>query len=330
MKTLKYLSPSSISKYVDNPSGFYLQYLADNRPEREPQTEAMAVGSAFDAYCKSYLHNALYGDKKPEFALETIFEKQVEPHNRTKAREDGIYVFDQYKKAGCLADIMIELKSCIGEPRFEFEVEGMVAGKSEIAKSVGPIPFLGKPDICYTHKEGARIVTDWKVNGFYSKSGKSPMQGYVRLRDINGGYGSYKGILATRWKGVRINHSHKLDMLDQSWARQISIYAWLLGEEVGSQEFVAGIDQVVCRPNPTKPKPNIRFAEHRLKIGAEFQHKLFDLATEIWTNSNDGWFFKDLNKIQSQLKCESLDKVGETSDKPIADNDDWFRRMEAR
>ena len=61
MKTIQYLSPSSIAKYKDNPDEFYMNYLSDKAPPRFPQTEPMAVGSSFDAYVKSYLHQQLFG-----------------------------------------------------------------------------------------------------------------------------------------------------------------------------------------------------------------------------------------------------------------------------
>lgn len=329
MKTLKYLSPTSIDKYVDSPITFYMIYLADKRPDREPQTNAMAVGSSFDAYCKSYLHEALFGKGNPKFEFNTIFESQVEKHNRDEARKAGQHIFDQYKRAGCLADKMIELKQSVGEPRFEFDVEGFVAGQSSVEGFIGKIPFLGKPDVSFVHKEGARVVDDWKVNGYYSKSGKSPMKGYIRIRDIHGGYPGYKGVIPGKFKGIRINMSDTLDALDRKWAAQLAIYSWLLGEPVGSQEFVAGIDQIVCRPGATQ-WPMLRFAEHRLRISAKFQYELYNLAAKIWTDSNDGWFFKDMSKIDSQLKCERLDNVATTLAEPIKDNDDWLKRMEMR
>ena len=321
MKILKYLSPSSITKYIDNKIGFYMWYLADCRPDKEPQTDAMAAGSAFDAYCKSYLHKAL-GFNDPRFELRTLFEKQVEKQWWDEAWKVGALLFDLYKRSGCLADIFLELKHSIGEPRFEYEVEGFVESKE---LTIASIPFLGKPDISYTHKNAFRITTDWKVNGYYSKTGTSPKKGYVRLRDANGGFPPHKDFMPGYHKGVKYNMSYPLETIDASWARQLAIYSWLFGEPVGSEDFLVGIDQVVCRPGP-----NIRFAEHRLKISKAFQLQTFAIANEIWTNSMDGHFFKDMSKIDSQLKCERLDKAAEFFNKPIESVDDWFIRLEAR
>ena len=325
MKTLKYLSPSSISKYVDNRIGFYMWYLADCRPDKEPQTEPMALGSSFDAYCKSYLHKAL-GFNDPRFELQTIFEKQVEPHRRDVAWKDGAYLFDLYKRSGCLSDIFLELKQCIGEPRFEYEVEGFVESKE---LTIASIPFLGKPDISYTHKNAFRITTDWKVNAFYSKHGTSPKKGFVRMRDAISGYPPHKECMPGYHKGVKYNMGHTLEMIDVTWARQLAIYSWLFGEPVGSEDFLVGIDQVVCRPSGLT-YPNVRFAEHRLKISKAFQLQTFAIAHEIWTNSSDGWFFKEMSKIDSQLKCERLDKAAELLKKPIETDEQWFARLEIR
>src|SRR5688572_28983595 len=123
-RTISYLSPSSISVYRSNPTEFYLRYLVDDRPERVPQNAPMAIGSAFDAYVKSYLHNALFGAVDSKFELRTLFEAQVESQCRDLAWDHGRYAFDCYKDSGALSDLMLEMQRGIGEPRFEFSAQG--------------------------------------------------------------------------------------------------------------------------------------------------------------------------------------------------------------
>ena len=60
MRMPEYLSPTSLNVWKRDQEQFYLQYLAEKRPPREPQTQPMAVGAAFDAYVKSYLYNRYY------------------------------------------------------------------------------------------------------------------------------------------------------------------------------------------------------------------------------------------------------------------------------
>src|ERR1700733_9743280 len=96
MRKMAYLSPTSLSLFLKDETQFYMQYLAENRPARPPQTVPMAVGSSFDAFAKSYLYEALFGKKDPKFELMAIFEAQVEPQNRDRAYKDGEHVFKEY------------------------------------------------------------------------------------------------------------------------------------------------------------------------------------------------------------------------------------------
>ncbi|GAF74341.1 unnamed protein product, partial [marine sediment metagenome] len=173
MRTPKYLSPTSVSLWQQDTELFYSRYLADNKLPRDPQTQPMSIGSSFDAYAKSYLHEKLYGKNvDSRYNLRTLFEEQVSEHNRDWAWEHGKYVFDEYKRAGCFADLLLELGKAVAKPRFEFT----------ISDEISNVPLLGKPDIFFINEEGARVVYDWKVNGYCSKSIKSPAKGYVKLR----------------------------------------------------------------------------------------------------------------------------------------------------
>src|SRR4051812_28236093 len=114
MRNLQHLSPSSIGIYEKSPDEFYIQYLADIRAPRMAQLPVMAIGSAFDAYVKSFLVEALFGkNHDPKFNLLTIFEAQVEPQNRDYCFEAGKYLFDCYKKCGALSDLMLELQASL-------------------------------------------------------------------------------------------------------------------------------------------------------------------------------------------------------------------------
>lgn len=324
MKNVKYLSPTSIGVWENNQEEFYLKYLADDRPDKIPQTLPMAVGSAFDAYTKSYLHEKLFGPT-PEYEFETLFEKQVEPQNRDKIREAGKYCFEAYKISGALADIMLLLNKSAATPRFEFTVEG---------GDIEGVTFLGKPDAHFSTAGGDNVVLDWKVNGFFSKSSVSPTPGYTKIRDgwLSGraansrnANGKHSDAHIMKHKDVYINVNCTLDKAQRDWARQVCIYAWLCGEPIGS-EFVVAIDQLCCKPSDTTMQPLIRVAEHRSLISAEFQKEVYETAKEIWEIVHSDWIFRNMSPEESKARCEVLDRQASTLRGEGTVNDEWFNQ----
>lgn len=330
MRKLEYLSPSGIAKYLEDKEEYYLSYLSDSRAPRFAQTLPMSIGSAFDAYVKSFLHERLFGKAKDSrFELRTIFEAQVETHNRDWAWVNGKYAFDCYQRSGALADLLLDLESSVGSPRFEFEVRGAINGHREGVTKAMPdgVVFLGKPDVHYINKHGTTVILDLKVNGFCGNYNTSPKPGYLRLRAGSGqcvANGPHKNCLPMMWKGCFINCGTYLEDIDEQWARQLAIYSWLCGVEVGEECLVA-IDQMVCKPG--KPYPEVRIAEHRTRIKPDFQWKTFALAQEIWQNVHDGHFWKDLSLEESQGKCLLLDKRAESLAHPATKEDALFNQM---
>ncbi len=301
-RTPTYLSPTSISTYYKNADEFYLRYLADHRPPRFPQTDAMAIGSSFDAFVKSYLHEKLFGKNKDErFNLRTLFEAQVEKQWWSWAWRHGQIVFDAYNESGTLADLIVELEGAIGQPKFESEMFGTVDGEREgVTIDAGGVPLLGKPDVYFINKHGAHVILDWKVNGYCSQWGASPMQGYVRLREIGQPYTTHKTAQCAMVDGIIVNISGYLDHYNKDWARQLSIYSWLCGEEVGAK-FIAAIDQIACRNGKFK------FAEHRLRVSSDFQWNVFAQAQTVWKAVTSGHFFLNMTREESAARCKLLD-----------------------
>lgn len=337
MRKPQHLSPTSIGKFLENRETFYLNYLADNRPPKEPQTKAMSVGSAFDAYVKSHIHSVIFGKGyDPKFEFAAIFEAQVEKHNRDEAREAGRWCFDWYVRLGALADLMFELNNCIGIPRFEIDLKGTVHGEREGQPGIAVgVPLNGKPDCFYVSKEGAHVILDWKVNGFYSNSPPSPMQGFVKLRTDGKMPESYKNFKSVVHNGVLINSATKLELEDESWARQLTVYSAQTGAGIGD-EFVARIEQLLCnlKTPHASGRPKIRVASHSLLVGSEFQHKTFETAAEVWNiiTEEPFHFFRDASLAESEAHCKMLDqraevvygKVGNEM-KPLSAADQFFR-----
>jgi len=291
MRVPEYLSPTSVKLFYDDVELFYQRYLSDNKKARDPQTQPMAIGSAFDAFVKSYLHEKLFGKgADPKYDLRTLFESQVEESLWDWAWRHGQRVFDQYKSNGCLADLMLELGQAIGPPRFEFDVRGEMEG----------VPLLGKPDVFFLNKEGARVIYDWKVNGYCAKALKSPMKGYLKLRDGDK-VKQHKDCVPFLKNGIEINAGMFLEQGDQGWASQLAIYGWLLGEAVGSDQLIVGIDQI-CGP-----ASRLRFATHRCRISPDFQFALLENITNVWDAIINEHVFQDMTKEESLARCKILD-----------------------
>lgn len=318
MRTIRYLSPTSLKIFYEDRDQFYTQYLCETRTPRFPQTEPMAVGSAFDAYVKSYMVEKLVG-RDPAFEFGTIFEAQVEPQNRDFARDAGRIVFEAYQKQGALADIMLDLVGCVGKPRFETAIEGHVTASSLV---LGGVPLLGKPDIFFITKQGARVIFDWKVNGYCSNYNMSPKPGYIRMRtaDRNNGKQHPKAMVMDE-KGVKISVAHPLDTVEKDWAAQLAIYAWLLGEDVGAR-FITAIDQIVCGKDALMNR-EFRIAQHRAVVSEDFQKATFKKAHEAWYLIQSGHIFDMLPRKESDLKCKHLDEMAQTP--PDADFDAILR-----
>lgn len=284
---------------------------------REPQTQPMSVGSAFDAYVKSHLHESVYGKgKDPKYEFTALFEAQVEPHNRDWALDAGKYAFERYVEGGALSDLMQELATAISEPRFELSLTGVVEGYREgiTAKKMG-VPLNGKPDLYFINANGVHVIHDWKVNGFCSKYPISPTAGYIKIRDCwntmvepasRGGY-MHKDAVPLDVCGMWINGASGMEFYEEKWATQLATYAWLLGEPVGS-DFIASIDQLVCKPNGLYPK--IRCASHRARITANFQFIVMNDYQQLWDiiNTEPLYLFQNLPYEQSKAKQEMLEE----------------------
>lgn len=316
MRRPEYLSPTSLALFRKNKEQFYVRYLCETRLPRDAQTQPMAVGSAFDALIKAHLYKTLVGKVNPMFDEVRLFETQVEPGNRIRAWDDGRHVFEFYRSCGALAELLIEMKDCLGEPRFEIEVKGTLAHKGR------SVPFLGKPDVFFMNPAGGHIILDWKVNGYYSNYPQSPHKGYLRIFP---GLYQHNDCVQCDHFGMKVNKLYTLDMMNEDWAAQLSIYAWLCGVDIGS-EFIAGIDQIVCDRKKSIP-PVLRVAQHRTLIDKDFQNKLFDEAADCWEVINSDYVFRDMTMADSKARCKMLDDQVEMLKAQSGEDDDNFMKL---
>ena len=277
-----------------------MRYLADKRPPREPQNHYMAIGSSFDAHVKSYLYAKLVGKNCAKHEFQYMFETQVEAHNRDRALKDGKHLFDYYAKSGALEDLIEDMRDCVGEPKFEDSLTGLISasGRDE------PVPILGKPDIYFIHRAGGRVIFDWKCSGYYSAKAPSPKAGYLKLYP---GKHMHKDCNPYTHKGFTINSNRPMNMVDYDWAAQTSTYAWVLGQEVGS-DFISVIDYYCCNAQ-TKEH---RIARNQAIVQDGFQYDIYDKYLRCWKAIQTGHIFLSMSYEQSVMKCRTIDKMLET------------------
>lgn len=321
MREIQYLSPSSISAWLEDRDEFYLRYLTDNRPPKPPQTKPMAVGSAFDAYIKADLYARFVAGGDPAYEFEALFEAQVEEQNRDWARPNGRHVYESYKAVGAYEAIAAQLEKSETPPRFEFEIQGPVSHQDET------VVLLGKPDLVYT-LAGKTIIRDWKVNGYCGRSALSPDPGYVMIYGGRSDGKPHKDAILKQVGGITINSGKGLEQVRNriSWARQLAIYAWLLGAPVGS-DFVCGIEQLVSKPNGEFPE--IRVAAHMYQVGAMFQQTLHGTAVSIMRAIEKDHIFEDMSFEEDKKRRVALDQMAGAFDL-TNDSDRLFLEMTRR
>jgi len=315
VKDITYLSPTSLSLFEKDKDEFYMKYLSRMKAPLFLQTQPMSLGSAFDAYVKSYIIEALSNAKgykySDDYKFEKLFEKQVESHNRAWAREHGKICFDRYKASGALASLMLELNAGDKAPRFEFRMLGKIGPNPE-GKTV---PIVGVPDLYFQNSMDAHVVIDWKVNGYCSKYPQSPKPFYTICRDSwvgnqsRNNNQSHKETMTALQKGILVDIAHHMETVDEQWAMQLTTYAWLLGEPVGG-DFIVGIEQL--------SGASVRVASFRNRVSKAYQEKLLTRYQNAWDAVCDP------QKYYGRAQCELLEKQAVTLHPTGDAKEDWF------
>lgn len=323
MRTPRSLSYSSMSLWYKDQDEFYIRYLAEHAAPRLPQEQPAAVGSAFDAYTKSMLAHALFGNAaSAQFEFAAIFESQVEPQNRDFALTAGKRVFKAYKLCGAYDDLLKQLQQSVEPPRFEFKVDGLILG----------VPFTGKPDCRFVLDLGqGRIpcIYDWKVRGYCSKYGASPSKGYATCLDGFVGKASrsqgkehalYK---AMDFRGLTINSGY-MEFCNDEYADQLSLYGWLLGEKIGDENTVLGIEELCAKFMGEGNPPTLRYARHRGRVKADYQQKLAEKVATCWQAITSGHVFSTHSREDSDARCAVLEEMSVGLASSGTALDEWF------
>jgi len=337
MRQPKALSYSAFTLYEKDCEEYYLKYLSENRPPRLPQLQPMAVGSAFDAEVKASMHAVLFGaGSDPKYTFEALYEAQVEPQNRDFARGPGRICLDAYKLSGSYDDMLKLLQKAIEPPKFESTVETPLPNG---------VPWTGKPDLRFVLQlpgfDRVNFIHDWKVKQYCSKSAGRPSKGYALWRD---GYDpvarkahatksfpqgkhsdshmcEHTNYMAADHRGFTVNAGN-MEHCNDEYAAQVTSYGWQLGETPGDEGFVISIDELCCKP--AEPFPLIRVAQHRGRVGRDFQLDLLKRIGKCWEAIESGHVFQDMTREENDSRIELLDAmaVSLASDGSPAEN--WF------
>lgn len=308
LRTPKYLSPSSLGCFErEDQDEFFYRYICpkDIRPEKEPQTDPMSVGSAFDALVKSELYQDYYGRGQAEqdgYTRCNLIRQQCEEHTLPLSLEIACDCFDQYVECGAYHNLFSLMNQSPQRPRMEFD----------LTATIGGVPLLGKPDLHFHTVGGCHIITDWKVSGSCSAHGVSPQQGFQLALSTSAkarGVGQpHKKYVPASQCGVSVNGVPMNETTDY-WADQLTTYAWALGEEIGSENFVARIEQLACRPCPKTDdsgRLRIKCVTHQATVAPDYQRALIERYQRCWHHVTTGHYFPNLSRADSDQRVNTL------------------------
>ena len=249
VRTVEYLSPSSLRMLEEEPVEFYRRRCGpkDDMPDREPQGYPAAVGSAFDAVVKSLIAVDL-GLPCPK--LKPMLKEKIENDtHRKQAISEGLRLGAAYVACGAMDALKRDGITAI-EP-------------GECIKKVFGIPVRGDLDAILRDA----VPADWKVIGSGAPGTRSPTQGYARL-------------WTTKKPGLDMGphkkHGAPLEKYQESWATQLTMYGWLLGWPVKLPMEYA-VDEVVVGN-----MGHVRVAQHRGTISTDFQRSLRARLKAAW------------------------------------------------
>ena len=316
MRKLLHVSPSMLQTREESEQEFYIKYRSDTRPDREPQTLPMAIGSAFDAEVKAFLLHRFFGKNQTE-NYERLFEAQVEAHNRDSGRAFGKLYFDQYRDLGGLAEMVLLLERAKIAPLVEIELQKKLINFDGV-----PIPVIAKPDLAGTGKDeqaATRLVHDWKVNK------GSPAAGYVKSLP-KGLPHKDTFVINEPTSGIPLaTHAHA----GAKWDNQLSFYgiclfsqssdskagSGSLGSAGHTTDFVGSIDQIT---HDGAPGPKTRVNLFRKMFRAE---ALADYAVRV----REFWEAEQARVVSDEWELLALARYG--LQRPETDSDRAFGEL---
>lgn len=294
-----YLSPSALSLWEGRTDEAFERYIVskDIRPPRTPQADFMSVGSAFDALVKSDLAYEFWTGPqifRRQFGLANLVEKQCEPHTLPESLEVAMQLYQQYKDCGAYANLVESIGQSDNGCNMEFDV----------TSTIGGVPLLGKPDLWFNTPNCSPVITDWKVSGSMSKCGVSPQQGYMLAldtRNTNTNGKAHKKFEPVQHVGGVLVNGWKMNESTDYWADQLSTYGWCKGFSVGSEDWIARIEQIAVRPGL-----KAKCVTHQSTVDTAYQGALLERYQKVWSHVQSGHYFHYLTRAQSDARANLL------------------------
>lgn len=322
MQLPKYLSPSQASLFFSDREEYYLRYLAANRLPRLPQTEAMALGGAFDSHLKRALAKRYLSPSDArlleggEYDLSCMLDHAIEPHlDRAKLTQLGRLLFDGYISSGAWERLLRDM-------------DNMDAGTLCMEQAVyytcpeTGLCIMGKPDIAFK-RGGVGHVYDAKVNGFYSKAGASPIKNHIW--NSYDGFAHLDAVVQRHACGTLVDvTSHFVE----DYVRQISTYSWAL---FGRDSYViGGIEQLACKvvsprarkvPTCVVGGVGVTYCSTRAVIGDVVMSRLYEEYLFMWQCLTSGYIFDGV--VSSRAESDDLCVVLEGRANAVIEDPEW-------
>lgn len=267
-KRLSYLSPTSFMMWRENPIKFWMAYLAppELKLPRGPQTPPMAVGNVFDTHVKYHLAQST-GQELPVDMLEKTTEARFLGRKASPIKEDqlvlweGLRAYHYYRDSPAMR-LMLEGVTSVEVP---------MEGTRHIDVDGRRVPIWGKPDAELWRRR--RVIMDWKVQGAFNVNRPNPEAGH--------NYQFVQRVVDGEARWIDMGPSHRsiepLEMLSERWAIQCAMYAWMLGEEPGT-DFGVEIHKVVLYS-----QSEIEILVWRNQVGAHFQKRIAQELALCWS-----------------------------------------------
>ena len=110
------------------------------------------------------------------------------------------------------------------------------------------------------------------------------------------------------FRGMTINSGY-MEFCNSEYADQLSLYGWLLGEQIGDENVVLGIEEFACKFMGEGNPPTLRYARHRGRVKADYQLTLAKRVSDCWQAITSGHVFSGLSREDSDARCRVLDEM---------------------
>lgn len=250
VRTVQYLSPSSLRQLETNPAEFYFRRLGPQEfaPKPEEQSYPAAVGIAFDAIVKfEVAKQRAIRCPSLDYMLNDI------KKDKDEVVKHAQQLFDGYKRSGAFARLLEE------------KPVGVAVDGEDFAPGTR-VPVRTRID-CIVDYGGRQRILDWKVKGSNNPGSASPTQGYLRTWDTD-----QPGIPTP----AHSKSGLPLEELNPEWATQLVMYGWAQGYPI-TADLVGCIDEVVAWHGD-----RVRVANFRHPISVAFQQNVKTRLEDAW------------------------------------------------